>query len=219
MPVIGEMGMEKIIRRSAIAFDAVTAKTEERDGWSVVLEYEDEGPGPHVVDLSHRPRWDLQDAQIGGSQTLGIPIPDVPGQCAFEKGLLINRMNRTQASVWHLTGETPVFPDEPAFTDLTDATLFLAIFGKDIFLILEKLSALDFLDPSRQTPFLLQGPFSHVPCQIVTMDKTPARSGILMTCSRGYGRDMVGAILEAGAEFKLRPAGEQAFSDWLSTAG
>jgi hypothetical protein len=26
---------------------------------------------------------------------------------------------------------------------------------------------------------------------------------------------MVGAILEAGAEFKLRPAGEQAFSNWL----
>jgi hypothetical protein len=26
---------------------------------------------------------------------------------------------------------------------------------------------------------------------------------------------MVGAILEAGAEFKLCPAGEQAFSDWL----
>jgi hypothetical protein len=36
-----------------------------------------------------------------------------------------------------------------------------------------------------------------------------------MTCSRGYARDMVGAILEAGTEFKLRPAGEQAFSSWL----
>jgi hypothetical protein len=27
---------------------------------------------------------------------------------------------------------------------------------------------------------------------------------------------MVGAILEAGMEFKLRPAGEQAFSSWLN---
>jgi hypothetical protein len=27
---------------------------------------------------------------------------------------------------------------------------------------------------------------------------------------------MVGAILEAGQEFKLRPAGEQAFSGWLN---
>ena len=209
--------MENVIRRSAASFDAVPAKTEERDGWSVVLEYEDEGPGPHVVDLSHRSRWDLQDAEIDGIQSLGIPIPNAPGQCIFEKGLLINRMNRTQASVWHLTGAIPSFPDEPSFTDVTDATVFLAIFGQNLFAILEKLSALDFPDPAREAPLLSQGPFSHVPCQIVTLDKTPTRSGILLTCSRGYARDMVSAIMEAGAEFKLRPAGEQAFSDWLST--
>jgi hypothetical protein len=208
--------VENIIRRSAVSFDAAPARTEARDTWSVVLEYEDEGAGPSVVDLSHRPRWDLQDAEIGGVETLGIRIPDKPGQCLFENGFLINRMNRTQASVWHLSGETPAFPDNPAFTDITDSTIFLAVFGQGIFSILEKLSALDFLDSSRQTPFLLQGPFSHVPCQIVTLDKASGRSGILMTCSRGYARDMVGAIIEAGTEFKLRPAGEQAFVEWLA---
>ena len=208
--------MGSILRRSAVSFDAAPAKTEERDNWSVVLEYEDEGAGPYVVDLSHRSRWDLQDAEIGGVQTMGIQVPDKPGQCVSENGFLINRMNRTQASVWHLSGETPVLPDDPAFTDITDSTVFLAVFGQDLFAILEKLSALDFLDSSRQTPFLLQGPFSHLPCQIVTLDKTPGRSAILMTCSRGYARDMVGAILEAGMEFKLRPAGEQAFSSWLN---
>jgi hypothetical protein len=202
-----------------VSFEAVPVKTEERDGWSVVLEYEDEGSGPYVVDLSRRPRWDLQDADIGGIQTLGISMPNAPGQCVFEKGFLINRMNRTQVSVWHLDGPAPVFPDDAAFTDVTDATVFLTIFGQDLFAILEKLSALDFLDPSREAPFLLQGPVSHVPCQIVTLDKTPARSGVLMTCSRGYGRDMVDAILAAEAEFKLRPAGEQAFSRWLDELG
>jgi hypothetical protein len=207
--------MENIIRRSAVSFDAVPARTEERDNWSVVLEYEDEGAGPYLVDLSHRARWDLQDAEIGGIQSLGIQVPDNPGQCVFENGILINRMNRTQASVWHLSGDTPAFPDDPAFTDVTDSTVFLAVFGQDLFSVLEKLTALDFLDPSQQTPFLLQGPFSHVPCQIVTLERTPGRSGILMTCSRGYARDMVGAILEAGTEFSLRPAGEQAVSVWL----
>ena len=207
--------MVSILRQSAVSFDAAPAKSEVSGNWSVVLEYEDEGEGPYVVDLSHRPRWDLQDVKIGGVQSLGIRIPDKPGQCVFEKGLLINRMNRTQASVWHLSGETPAVPDDPAFTDTTDSTVFLAVFGQDLFAILEKLTALDFLDSSRQTPFLLQGPFSHVPCQIVTLDNTPGKPGVLMTCSRGYARDMVGAILKAGAEFKLRPAGEQAFSDWL----
>ena len=208
--------MDSILRRSAVSFDATPVKTEERDNWSVVLEYEDQGAGPYVVDLSHRARWDLQDAQIGGSQPLGIRVPDIPGQCVFENGILINRMNRTQASVWHLSGESAGIPDDPAFTEVTDSTVFLAVFGKELFSILEKLTSLDFLDPSQKTPFLLQGPFSHLPCQIVTLEKTPGRSGILMTCSRGYARDMVGAILEAGAEFKLRPAGEQAFSAWLN---
>lgn len=208
--------METVIRCSAVSFDATPVKTEERDGWSVMLEYEDEGPGPYVVDLSHRPRWDLQDANIGGNQTLGITIPGDPGQCVFENGYLINRMNRTQAAVWHLAGAAPIFPDDPAFTDVTDATVLLAICGQDLFSILEKLSSLDFLDPSREAPFLLQGSVSHVPCQIVTLDNKPEKSGILMTCSRGYARDMVGTVLEAGAEFNLRPAGEQAFSDWFS---
>ena len=208
--------MENIIRRSAVSFDAASVKTEERDNWSVVLEYEDQEAGPYLVDLSHRARWDMQDAEIGGIQSLGIQVPDNPGQSVVGNGILINRMNRTQASVWHLSGETPACPKNPAFTDVTDSTVFLAVLGKDLFAILEKLTSLDFLDPSQQTPFLLQGPFSHVPCQIVTLERTPGRSGILMTCSRGYARDMVGAILEAGAEFKLRPAGEQAFSDWLN---
>ena len=207
--------MENITRRSAVLFDAVPAKTQERDNWSVVMEYEDQGAGPYLVDLSHRARWDMQDAEIGGIRTPGIPVPEIPGQCIFENGFLINRMNRTQASVWHLSGETPVLPDNPAFTDVTDSTAFLAVFGQALFAILEKLTALDFLDSSQNTPFLLQGPFSHVPCQIVTLEKTPEKSGILMACSRGYARDMVGAILEAGSEFNMRPAGEQIFSDWL----
>jgi len=209
--------MENIIRKSAVSFDAVPAKTEERGNWSVVLEYEDQGAGPYLVDLSHRSRWDLQDADIVGIQTPGIPVPETPGQCIFENGFLINRMNRTQASAWHLSGEATAFPDHPAYTDVTDSTVFLALFGKNLFGVLEKLSALDFLEASRKTPFLLQGPFSHVPCQIVTLEKSPERSGVLMTCSRGYARDMVGAILEAGNEFSMRPAGEQVFSDWLES--
>jgi hypothetical protein len=93
--------------------------------------------------------------------------------------------------------------------------VFLALVGKDVFSIAEKLTSLDFLDPSKQTPFLLQGPFSHVPCQIVTLEKTQDRSGILFTCSRGYARDMTAAVLEAGEEFELRPAGVNKFNDLL----
>jgi len=206
----------EIKRHSAVSFPANSLKTEIRDHWTVVLEYEAEGDGPWVIDLSHRARWDLQDGDISKHQPWGLNIPDDSGRCVFENGILINRMNRTQASIWHLSGEGLDVPDGPAFTDVNDATLFLALLGKEIFSITEKLTSLDFLDPIKQTPFLLQGPFSHVPCQMVTLEKTPERSGILFTCSRGYAQDMIAAILEAGAEFGLHPAGENAFSDWVN---
>ena len=207
--------MEKIIRLSPVSFDAQPAKTDTRDNWSVVLEYDAEESGPYVIDLSHRTRWDLQDADIVKVQPWGIHVPDTPGQCTFDKGILINRMNRTQASIWHLAGEKPEDPEGPAYTETTDATLFLVFLGKEVFSITEKLTALDFLDPLKDAPFLLQGPFSHVPCQIVTLEKTPQRCGILMTCSRGYAGAIMAAILHAGEEFGLRPAGENAFTSWL----
>jgi hypothetical protein len=47
------------------------------------------------------------------------------------------------------------------------------------------------------------------------LEKSLERCGILFTCSRGYGRDMVHAMVGAGAEFGLRPAGENTFTQWL----
>ena len=129
---------------------------------------------------------------------------------------LINRMNRTQASIHHLGTGAPDMPDASGYTDVTEATLFTGLFGPKVFRVAEKLSSLDFMDPVKKAPFLLQGPFCHVPCQIVTLQKTSDGSGgFLLTCSRGYGESMVGAILEAGAEFGLRPAGEKRFTAWM----
>ncbi|MGD2096830.1 MAG: sarcosine oxidase subunit gamma SoxG [Desulfobacterales bacterium] len=206
----------EIMRRSPVTFSGKPFKTELRDHWTVVLEYEDQGNGPWVVDVSHRMRWDLQDSDITRHRPFGLNMPDTPGRCAFENGVLINRMNQTQASIWHLSGEKRSLPDDPAFTDVTDATVFLALLGRETFSITEKLSALEFVDPTKEPPFLLQGPFAHVPCQIVVLGKTPERAAIVLTCSRGYARDMVAAILEAGKEFELQPAGEGVFSDWVS---
>jgi hypothetical protein len=205
----------KIIRRSPVTFDGPAVRTEERNNWTVVLEFENQGAGPWIIDLSHRARWDLQDRAIDGIQPWGASVPDAPGKCIFAQGVLINRMNRTQASLWHLMGQRPDIPEGQSFTDVTDATVFLALIGKNLALLLEKLTALDFFNPLNSSPFLLQGPLSHVPCQCVMLEKSADRSGILFTCSRGYARDMVGGILEAGAEFGIRPAGEETFNRWI----
>jgi hypothetical protein len=207
--------MVDIIRRSPVVFNAKPVNKEKRGHWTVVTEYENQGEGPYLVDLSHCPRWDVQDANISAIEPAGVAVPDAPNTCGLENGILINRMNRTQAAVWHLAGQEAEIPAEPAFTDTTDTTLFMALIGKDVFAITEKLTAQDLSDPSRTAPFLVQGPMSHVPCQIVVLDNSAGHNGVLFTCSRGYGKDMTNAVLHAGEAFGLKPAGENVFSEWL----
>ncbi len=211
--------MGELRRESPVRFDAKPVETEVRDHWTVVAAYENEGPGPWLADLCHHPRWDLQDGGIDDLQPAGLAVPPVPGACRLENGILVNRMNRTQAAIWHLgDGAVPELPAETGYTDVSEATVFLALFGPGIFSIAEKLTALDFLDPGRQAPFLVQGPFSHVPCQVVVLYRKADGTGVLLlTCSRGYAHDMVHAILSSGAEFGLRPAGEAAFERYLAT--
>ena len=206
----------EIIRRSPVIFDAPAARTEERDNWKVVMAYEGQGEGPWLIDLSHRARWDLQDQELDKIQPWGVKVPEKPGRCRYENGFLINRMNRTQASIWRLTGDSPDAPDNVAYTEVTDATVFLALVGNKLAPLIEKLTSLDFFNPGIEPPFLLQGPLSHVPCQCVMLERTADRCGMLFTCSRGYARDMVHAVLDAGNEFGLKPAGEELFNRWIN---
>ncbi|MBU1698213.1 MAG: sarcosine oxidase subunit gamma SoxG [Proteobacteria bacterium] len=208
--------MKKLQRVSPVVFKSTPIKTEQRDNWEVVMEYKGEGDGPYLVDLSHRPRFDLQDSNLAAQKPFGIVIPEKPGDCVLEKGALANRMNRTQVSLFNLDADDTVsMPDEPGYTEVTESTLCIALIGKNVFSICEKLTALDFMDPLRKAPFLFQGPFSHVPCQIVTLNKAGDKSGLILTCSRGYGRDMIDSILHAGEEFGLKPAGESRFAKWI----
>jgi hypothetical protein len=209
--------MAKIKRQSPVQFKKSPLTKEIRDNWTVALEYEAEGDGPWIVDLSHKTRWDLQDKEIGKQTVCNLTVPETPGACTFDGGTLINRMNRTQASIYHLGEAAPAIPDFSGYTDVSESTVLLSLFGPKAFLIAEKLTNLDFIVPAKQAPFLLQGPFCHVPCQIVTLEKsTDGSGGFLLTCSRGYGDSMVGAILEAGTEFGLRPAGENRFNSWIA---
>jgi hypothetical protein len=218
--------MAEIRRESPVEFGASPLETEVREDWPVALAYDAEGDGPWVVDLSHKTRWDLQDGQVDGLSVCDRAVPADPGVSVLADGLLVNRMNRTQTAIYHLGAQAPDLPDHPGYTDVTEATVFLAIFGPDALFIAEKLSNLDLADPKKKPPFLLQGPFCHVPCQIVTLERgaghggandgAKGAGGFLMTCSRGYAESMVHAVLDAGAEFGLRPAGEKRFDQWLA---
>lgn len=178
--------MKDIKRYSPVQFKATPKETQTRDHWDVVITYAGESAGAtHITDLSHRLRLDLQSSKIEAKQPFGIEVPPLPGQSVLANGLLINRMNATQASIYHLEGVAPKIPGAAEYTDVSENTVFVAIYGKDVFRICEKLSNLDFSDPRKQAPFLYQGPFCHLPCQIVTLCRQGERSGLVLTCSRG----------------------------------
>jgi hypothetical protein len=198
-----------------VVFSARPARTEKRDNWEVALAYENEGQGPHLIDLSHRSRWDLQDADLSSFSPWDLSVPEVPCHCRLENGILINRMNRTQAAIWHLAGDPLEAPTGAAYTEVTDAAALLMLLGADVLSIAEKLTSLDLGRPGLEPPFLMQGPFCHVPAQVVFLGNHAGLQGLLFAFSRGYAQAMVHAVLAAGAEWDLRPAGEPVFSTWL----
>ena len=204
-------------RRSPVSFGATPAATESRDGWTVVLRYqgEDDHPGPFLVDLSHRRRWDYQHDQVATRRTMDLPVPERFGQVGVHGPLVINRMNRTQVAIWHLgAAAPPPAPPDPGLTETTDGHCMLALAGAGVPDVLEHLTPLDLFDPARPRPFLTQGPVLHVPCQIVTF----ADDLVAVTCARGYGETFARAALDSGEISGLRPGGEEIFRQVFTEA-
>ena len=199
--------MDDIERKSSVRFGMKPAQTENWDGWEVAISYGEES-GPFLIDLSHRSKWDLQDSDLFGFQPFGLPVPEKPGLCVFKKGILVNRMNRTQCAIWHLAGERPKPPAESAYTETTDGLTLLAVTGKDALGVMERVSALDLAAPGLETPCLIQGPILHIPCQVVLFSRSDEEATILFSFSRGYGQAMAEAMLHSGKGLGLTPGGE-----------
>jgi hypothetical protein len=202
-------------RRSPVKLKGRPIKTEIRDGRQIVSGNAGNGKVLHIVDLSHFSRWDIQDKTLDRIRPYGEMVPKIPGRIMMSENLLIGRLNATQAVVWHFSKVPPDLPQADAFTDITDAAVALALTGPSVLNMVEKLCALDLGDPSKTPPFLVQGPFSQVPCHIWVLDRTDSGGCLALTCSRGYAHDMINAILEAGAEYNITFGGEDLFKAWF----
>jgi hypothetical protein len=215
---VKECRMSAYKRRSPVQLSGRALKRVERGGWEVVLQYEgEEGPGPCLIDLSHRPKWFAQGGTLGNIEPWGLHAPETPGQVAFQDGFLVNRMGASQAALWHLGESSPAgeVGEEAALTDVTDGLLLIGVVGKRVLSIADKLTTLDLADSKRKAPFLLQGPFCHVPASVVVLKNQGDDGAFLVACSRGYGHDMVEALTHAGESFGIKPAGERALAPWL----
>ncbi len=208
--------MDSLKRVSPLNFGMDPEETEELNGFEVVLKYKGESKGPALIDLSHRPRWDLQDGTLNKFNSASLPVPEVPGRVAAKDGFVVNRLNRTQAVIWALKGKGPAMPEGPSSTDITDNSAVLGLVGPNVFRVLEKVCPLDLTPANSQAPYLIQGPIMRVPAQFVVLEGVDDNPGVVVSFSRGYGPKMVEVILEAGVEFGLKPAGEKRFSEWYA---
>ena len=85
---------------SPISLEAVPSATESRENWEVVLTYEGENDTSGLTDLSHWPKWDIQDKSLSRIELSGIRIPETPGSVFIGDTCIVNRMNTTQAGIW-----------------------------------------------------------------------------------------------------------------------
>jgi hypothetical protein len=200
----------KIERQTPVFLPGKPGKTRIRGHWPVALEYDNEGPGPWIVDLSHCARWDIQGGELAAAVPSGFSVPQTPGCVALHARGLVGRSGQRQAFLW-LFDDKAAAPAGSACTETTEGALCIGLLGRDVFQITEKLTSLDLGDPKRVAPFLVMGPFSHITSQIVVLKNEAAEAAVLVACSRSFGHDMVHAVLAAGEEFGLRAAGESRF--------
>ena len=208
--------MEFYKRHSPVTFTNAKARTAERHGWEVVLEYQDEATGPFLVDLSHIGKWDVQGENLSSIRPAGLAIPEDSEQCTLTEKYMINLIKWNWATIWHFSQDMPDFAGEYAFTNVTETYALLALLGKEVFSIMEKVTALDLLSPERKPPFLTMGPVLHVRSQLVVLAGEKVQPAVLVACPRGYGQSMAEALLDAGKEWGLRPGGEDIFTGMVA---
>jgi len=204
--------MERIRRYSPVTFAHSVARTQERNGWEIVLEYEDEASGPFLIDLSHIGKWDVQGESLSSIRPAGLVIPEDSEHCALTESFLVNLIKWNWATIWHFSQDMPDFASDYAFTNVTEAYALLALVGPDVLSIMEKVTVLDLFSPDRKPPFLTMGPVLHVRSQVVVLAREVDSSAVLVACPRGYGQSMAEALLDAGKGRGLRPGGEDIFS-------
>ena len=209
----------KFNRQSPVDFNMTPVETEIRNNWEVVLSYANQGAGPYLIDLSHISKWNFQGEEISKRQPAGLTIPQHHGHCSYQDKTLVGLVKWNWAMIWCFSEKDRGLSREKAFTDVTEAYAMMALVGKDIFSIMEKVTDMD-LAVSRPTlPFLFLGPVLHVRSQVVVLETRKDLPAILIACARGYGQSMAEALLDSGEGLGLKPAGEKVFMEWLNGAG
>ncbi len=203
-------------RVSPISLPGKIARSEEKNGYAIVLKYENETPkGPWIIDLCHRPKYDFQMCGKEFKAPMGLTLPTKPGYAVIKKGWLISAVGPSQFSFIHIGQEKYSPFDEPGFTDLTDGRCLFAIGGRGAPILMEQFTRMNFNDKKLSSPCILQGPMIHTHGQIHIIGEGDDRV-FMINLGRGYAPSVVHAVLDIGKPYDLKPAGEDVFTKWVT---
>lgn len=188
-----------------------------RNGWEIPLAYvgERSRSAVFVTDLSHVPKWVVIGPNLDGMRPAGISMPAGPGMISLQEGVLLVRTSPSECRILALTDEVPAF-EEKNVTDVTDGFAAMAVVGARCFDILEKLSAIDLTGPS--SPSAALAPVEDITCLLVRIEGSDGVPGFILAGARGYGHFFLDALLDAGREYSIQPAGWERFGNWIAGA-
>ncbi len=207
--------MENHKKKSPFLFSDTVAKREERNGWEIVLSYGHENTALSIVDLSHVNKWEVYDQNLVGKIVNKLNMPEKPGEVILSNKAIIGLYRPSAAMVWHLDDFIEDHELATNITNITDGYTLIGLLGDKGPRIMEKLTDLDLESFPGQQVRLIQGPLLGIPSKFVLFSSDGIVSGMLISFDRGSGQSVVDAILDAGKEFNLKPAGQTAFDRWI----
>jgi sarcosine oxidase gamma subunit len=179
-------------RRSGATLDII-------DGWQVAVRYPSLRSGNALIDLSHRPTWELNGAQTAAA-LVDLCGADVPLRRIHNNGGRdVYRLTPTRAIVF---GSVPSGIDA---LDVTGGWTSIALIGPDAERILNKVTAVDLRERTLPVQGCCQGPIFGVN----TLFGRFANRFELHVCTDS-AEFFWEVLLDAGAEFGLKPAGTEA---------
>lgn len=202
-------------RKSPLEMGLAPERILEKDGWEIALGYVGEmrHNACFVADLSHVPKWTLQGPDLDTLRPAGMDVPAKVRAAVVSNGTFLVRLGPCEARLMMLG------PDQPQMsgfgvTDVTEAYASLAIVGPACYALLSMLSKVDLARDL--VPSAALAPVEDVTCLIAQLRGQGEVPGLVISCARGYGPFLVEAVVDAGREYGIQPAGWDRFESWMT---
>ncbi len=187
-----------------------------RNDFEVVQTYGKESHGPSLVDLSHLAKWEIETADLDEKMNLiGLSVPVEPNSAFLSDKRVVSRLTPTRALVWDFGIDEKIdWESTEAFNDFTDGSALFFMTGEGLLSIMERLTEMDLKPKNASDLLFLQGSVIGVPAKILISVNREHQLSMFISVARGFGQSVANAILSAGGDADISPAGEHVFLRW-----